>query len=164
MMKKLLLAVTLATVWGNALAETSKLQLTVEARIPSDNFYVTPVGGWGGQVQNMTWQPGTSSLEPLQKTLEMKSTLGPIQGYLEEAAILYSSNGQNTIPLNVKVADKTLGVGSASKVEVMSATNAAVSKRVTLALEPVKPSNGYQAGQYNAVVNMMFESVAPTGS
>nr|WP_199065947.1 CS1 type fimbrial major subunit [Chromobacterium sp. ASV5] len=161
MMKQILAAVALASVWGAAAAEQTPLQLTVEARIPSDSFYVTPVGGWGGQVQSMNWQPGTQSLEPLRKTLEMKSSLGAIQGYLEEAAVLYSSNGQSNIALNVKVADKKLDIGSDKKVEVMSAVNAAASKRVTLEVEPVKPSGGYLAGQYSAVVNMMFESVAP---
>lgn len=147
---------------GNyAMAEQLPLQISVEANIPSDNFYVIPVGNWGADVQKMSWQPASKSLDTLRKSVDMKSAAGAIHGYLEQPASLF--NGKDSIVITVNIADKPLAVGRDKKVEVMSDADAKAGKRVSIEFVPTKPVDGYKPGAYNGVVSMMFESVAPGG-
>ncbi|HDX8379887.1 TPA: adhesin [Aeromonas salmonicida] len=140
-------------------AERIEHQVTVTAQIPTEAFYVQPTGGdnWMSTPQKLAYNPYTKKLDKLSKQLDVKSTLGAIKGYLTNPAAMASGN--DNIPLTVKIGGVTLGTTSA---EVMTATDARTGKLLGLEVIPADaPVAGYKPGNYQGVVNMMFESEAP---
>ncbi|MCQ4055203.1 MULTISPECIES: CS1 type fimbrial major subunit [Aeromonas] len=138
-------------------AERVEHTVTVTAQIPTENFYVQPVGDWMSTPQKLTFNPFNQQLEPLAKQLEMKSTLGPIKGYLVYPATMAS--GKESIGLTVKVGGVALTTTSA---ELLTQADANTGKQVGLEIIPaVAPSGGYKPGNYQGIVSMMFESEAP---
>ncbi|MEH8207447.1 MULTISPECIES: CS1 type fimbrial major subunit [Aeromonas] len=138
-------------------AEKVEHTVTVTAQIPTDKFYVQPVGDWMNTPQKLTFNPFNQKLDPLAKQLEMKSTLGPIKGYLVYPATIAS--GKESIGLTVKVAGVALTTTSA---ELLTQADANTGKQVGLEIIPaVAPSGGYKPGNYQGIVSMMFESEAP---
>lgn len=144
-----------------AMAEEFPLQVTVEAVVPSAaGLQISPVGDWAGQTQNMRWNLATQTLDPIQQQIDMKSGLGAINAYLTTNAVLASA--ANTIGLTVSVAGQALAVGEVNAVEVASATEAAASKRASIAIVAAAPTGpAYVQGNYQGNVFMMFESSAP---
>ena len=138
-------------------AEKVEHTVTVTAQIPTDKFYVQPVGDWMNTPQKLTFNPFNQKLDPLAKQLEMKSTLGPIKGYLVYPATMAS--GKDSIGLTVKVGGVALPPTSA---ELLTQADANTGKQVGLEIIPaVAPSGGYKPGNYQGIVSMMFESEAP---
>lgn len=138
-------------------AERVEHTVTVTAQIPTDKFYVQPVGDWMNTPQKLTFNPFNQQLEPLAKQLEMKSTLGPIKGYLVYPATMAS--GKESIGLTVKVGGVALTTTSA---ELLTQADANTDKQVGLEIIPaVAPTGGYKPGNYQGIVSMMFESEAP---
>ncbi|HHQ4766596.1 TPA: CS1 type fimbrial major subunit [Aeromonas veronii] len=138
-------------------AERVEHMVTVTAQIPTENFYVQPVGDWMSTPQKLTFNPFNQQLEPLAKQLEMKSTLGPIKGYLVYPATMAS--GKESIGLTVKVGGVALTTTSA---ELLTQADANTGKQVGLEIIPaVAPTGGYKPGNYQGIVSMMFESEAP---
>ncbi|MFM4982328.1 CS1 type fimbrial major subunit [Aeromonas veronii] len=138
-------------------AERVEHTVTVTAQIPTDKFYVQPVGDWMSTPQKLTFNPFNQQLDPLAKQLEMKSTLGPIKGYLVYPATMAS--GKDSIGLTVKVGGVALTTTSA---ELLTQADANTGKQVGLEIIPaVAPSGGYKPGNYQGIVSMMFESEAP---
>ncbi|HHQ4725244.1 adhesin [Aeromonas veronii] len=138
-------------------AEKVEHTVTVTAQIPTDKFYVQPVGDWMNTPQKLTFNPFNQKLDPLAKQLEMKSTLGPIKGYLVYPATMAS--GKDSIGLTVKVGGVALTTTSA---ELLTQADANTGKQVGLEIIPaVAPSGGYKPGNYQGIVSMMFESEAP---
>lgn len=138
-------------------AERVEHTVTVTAQIPTENFYVQPVGDWMSTPQKLTFNPFNQQLEPLAKQLEMKSTLGPIKGYLVYPATMAS--GKESIGLTVKVGGVALTTTSA---ELLTQADANTGKQVGLEIiAAVAPSGGYKPGNYQGIVSMMFESEAP---
>lgn len=135
-------------------AERIEHQVTVTAQIPTEAFYVQPTGGdnWMSTPQKLAYNPYT-------KQLDAKSTVGAITGYLTNPAVMASGN--DNIPLTVKIGGVTLGTTSA---EVMKADDAKTGKLLGLEVIPADaPVAGYKPGNYQGVVNMIFESEAPKG-
>lgn len=142
-------------------AERIEHQVTVTAQIPTEAFYVQPTGGdnWMSTPQKLTYNPYTKKLDKLSKQLDAKSTLGAIKGYLTNPAAMTSGN--DNIPLTVKIGGVTLDTNS---VEVMKADDAKTGKVLALEVIPGDaPVAGYKPGNYQGVVNMIFESEAPKG-
>lgn len=140
-------------------AEHIEHQVTVTAQIPSEAFYVQPTGGdnWMSTPQKLAYNPYTKKLDTLSKQLDAKSTIGAITGYLTNPAVMASGN--DNIPLTIKVGGVAL---STTSVEVMKAEDAKTGKLLGLEVIPADaPVAGYQPGNYQGVVNMMFESEAP---
>lgn len=142
-------------------AERIEHQVTVTAQIPTEAFYVQPTGGdnWMSTPQKLAYNPYTKKLDKLSKQLDAKSTVGAITGYLTNPAVMASGN--DNIPLTVKIGGVTLGTTSA---EVMKADDAKTGKLLGLEVIPADaPVAGYKPGNYQGVVNMIFESEAPKG-
>lgn len=138
-------------------AERIEHTVTVTAQIPTDKFYVQPVGDWMSTPQKLTFNPFSQQLDPLAKQLEMKSTLGPIKGYLLYPATMAS--GKDSIGLMVKVGGVAL---TTTSTELLTQADANTGKQVGLEIIPaVAPSGGYKSGNYQGIVSMMFESEAP---
>lgn len=71
------------------------------------------------------------------------------------------TSGNDNIPLAVKIGGVTLDTNS---VEVMKADDAKTGKVLALEVIPADaPVAGYKPGNYQGVVNMIFESEAPKG-
>lgn len=165
-MKKLILALPLALLAGQALAvEPLDKQVTVTALIPTEEFYVEPANGnWMNEPIAMTWQPGSGAnpgkLMDVRNQLVVKSTTGAISAHLLAPAAMVS--GTNSIGLDIMVGDKTLTV---TKDEVVTAANAASGATVDFVVKaqaPTAANRKYVPGDYLAVVNMVFETVTPT--
>ncbi|MFM4711411.1 CS1 type fimbrial major subunit [Aeromonas veronii] len=138
-------------------AERIEHTVTVTAQIPTDKFYVQPVGDWMSTPQKLTFNPFSQKLDPLAKQLEMKSTLGSIKGYLVYPATMAS--GKESIGLTVKVGGVAL---TTTSTELLTKADANTGKQVGLEIIPaVAPSGGYEPGNYQGIVSMMFESEAP---
>lgn len=140
-------------------AERIEHQVTVTAQIPTEAFYVQPTGAdnWMSTPQKLAYNPYTKKLDKLSKQLEVKSTIGAIRGYLTNPAVMAS--GSDNIALTVKIGGVTLATTSA---EVMTATDARTGKLLGLEVIPANaPVAGYRPGNYQGVVNMIFESEAP---
>jgi len=91
--------------------------------------------------------------------MEAKSTIGAITGYLTNPAVMAS--GSDNIALSVKLGGVAL---STTSVEVIKADDAKTGKLLELEVIPADaPVTGYKPGNYQGVVNMIFESEAPMG-
>ncbi|MFL9628766.1 CS1 type fimbrial major subunit [Aeromonas jandaei] len=157
-MKKLSIIPALLLVSNTLMAaERVEHTVTVTAQIPTENFYVQPVGDWMSTPQKLIFNPFSQKLDPLAKQLEMKSTIGPIKGYLVYPATMAS--GKESIGLTVKVAGVALTTTSA---ELLTQSDARAGKQIGLEIIPaVAPTGGYKPGNYQGIVSMMFESEAP---
>ncbi|GHY13413.1 TPA: adhesin [Vibrio cholerae] len=139
-------------------AETVEHTVTVTAQIPTDSFYVMPVGDWIGSTQKLQFNPNTRKLEALYRQMEVKSTIGPVKGYLLYKPSLSKANGDE-IGLKVKFADKELTTVSQQLLTLADVQNA---KKVGFEIIPDKePEAGYKAGNYQGQISMVFESEAP---
>lgn len=159
-MKRTFLALPLALLAvGNAFAtDPLEKQVTVVATVPTENFYVEPVGGnWMNEPQSMAWNPLRESLEPIRKQLQVKSTTGAISARLLSPAVITS--GTNSIGLDVAVNGNGLTTTSAP---VVPAAAAAAGTLVAFDIVAQSAgSNGYVPGNYQGIVNMLFETVSP---
>lgn len=159
-MKHTLLALPLAllaTTSAYAVDPIEK-QVQITAQVPTDAFYVEPVGGnWMNDPQKLTWNPFRSELEPIRKQLQVKSTIGPITAYLLAPAVIAS--GTDNIGLDVKVGETVLTTASA---EVVTAAQAAPGLVIDfeVAAQPAVGAS-YVPGNYQGLVSMMFETEAP---
>ncbi|UVL59983.1 fimbrial protein [Pseudomonas sp. B21-032] len=159
-MKRTFLALPLALLAvGNVFAaEPLEKQVTVTATIPTENFYVEPVGGnWMNEPQNMAWNTIRESLEPISKQLQVKSTTGAISARLLSPAVINS--GANSIGLDVAVNGTGL---TTTSVPVVPAAAAAAGARVAFGIAAQSAgAGGYVPGNYQGIVSMLFETVTP---
>jgi len=158
--KRMLLALPLALLSvGSAYAvDPIEKQVQITAQVPTDAFYVEPVGGnWMNDPQEMAWNSFRSELQPIRKQLQVKSTIGPISAYLLSPAVVAS--GSDSIGLDVKVADTVLTTTTA---EVVSAAQAAPGAVIGFEVAAqAAGAGGYEPGNYQGLVSMMFETAAP---
>ncbi|MFD2642716.1 CS1 type fimbrial major subunit [Pseudomonas japonica] len=157
-MKYSVLALPLALMMAAGTAQAAdpiEKQVTVTATIPTESFYVEPVGGnWMNEPQDMAWNSFQQTLQPIRKQLQVRSTTGPISAYLLNPATITS--GADTIGLNVSVAGKVLTLTSS---EVVSEEQAAPGSIVGFEVAAqTAGAGGYTPGNYLGVVNMMFET------
>lgn len=134
------------------------VQFTVEASIPSSEFYVIPDGDWNISPVRMNYDPTSSSLKPRNVGLRAKNTNGGIEAYLELAPQLVQVAGEHTIPLEIRVAGKELPVGSGSAIEVLDATQAATEKEVSVQIKQ-SSSAILSPGDYFGTVTIMFDAM-----
>ena len=154
---KIALVAGLLTCSSVMAVERVEHMVTVTAQIPTESFYVQPVGEWINAPQRLEYNVYTKELSPLSKQLDIKSTLGPVTAFLTYPAAIAS--GADTIPLSVSVANQVL---STTPAQIMNAADAATGKVVGLDIvAAAAPQSGYAPGNYQGVVNMMFESEAP---
>ncbi|MNH00260.1 hypothetical protein D3C79_594480 [compost metagenome] len=107
--------------------------------------------------QEMAWNSFRSELQPIRKQLQVKSTIGPISAYLLSPAVVAS--GSDSIGLDVKVADTVLTTTTA---EVVSAAQAAPGAVIGFEVAAqAAGAGGYEPGNYQGLVSMMFETAAP---
>jgi hypothetical protein len=158
--KKIFLALPLALLASTSAFALDPIekQVQVTAQIPTESFYVEPVGGnWMNDPQELAWNSFRGELQPVRKQLQVKSTTGPISAYLLSPAIITS--GSNNIGLNIKVADTVLSTASA---EVVTAAQAAPGTVVGFEIAAQDAgAGGYVPGNYQGVVGMIFETPAP---
>ncbi|EPC7254363.1 CS1 type fimbrial major subunit [Cronobacter sakazakii] len=163
-MKKIALAAALCATALTAQANLPQVDFTVEAVVPDNNFYVTPVGGWDAQPQAMHWDESSMSLVESApgKQLKMKNATGGIKAYLSVAPVLTSSASTDNIPLQVSLAGKVLPVTAASAVTLFDQSEAQTEQTVTMALAQANPLNERPAaGKYMGNVTMIFDTVTP---
>jgi len=155
------LGIVAALAAGQAWAEQQSITVEVLAQIPTPGgLQVSPVGDWGGRVQQMQWDIATQAPKPIVQQLQVKSGLGEIKAYLSNPAEMVS--GGDSVALDVAVAGQKLGVGASNGVVIANPTEAAAGRNVGLNISAVAPSSGtYTSGTYQGTVIMMFESVAP---
>ncbi|MFF7061166.1 CS1 type fimbrial major subunit [Pseudomonas sp. NPDC008258] len=159
-MKRMFFALPLALLFAGAAHAVDPIekQVQVTAQVPTDAFFVEPVGGnWMNDPQELGWNPYQAKLEPIRKELQVKSTVGPITAYLVSPAVIAS--GTNNIGLDVKVGDTVL---QTTPNEVVSASQAAPGAIIgfEVAAQPA-PAAGYEPGNYQGLVSMIFETAAP---
>lgn len=156
--KNTLLATAAAMILAPATSFAADFPITVsvEAVIPGENgLQVSAVGGWDTITQPLRWDIAAQDLKPLNQQLDMKSNAA-IKAFLVNDAALTSAG--NTVPLTVAVNGKALSAGASASVDILTAAEAAATKRVGVDIRPTKPAGGYQEGKYTGVIYMMFES------
>ncbi|HDS1819502.1 TPA: adhesin [Pseudomonas putida] len=159
-MKQTLFALPLALLFIGAAHAVDPIekQVQIVAQVPTDAFFVEPVGGnWMNDPQEMAWNSYQKRLDPIRKELQVKSTVGPITAYLVSPAVIAS--GTHNIGLDVKVGDTVLKTTPA---EVVSAAQAAPGATIGFHVEAQPaPTTGYEPGNYQGLVSMIFETAAP---
>ena len=159
-MKRSLLALPLTLLFAGAAFAVDPIekQVQIVAQVPTDAFFVEPVGGnWMNDPQEMVWNSYQQKLDPIRKELQVKSTVGPITAYLVSPAVIAS--GTHNIGLDVTVGDTVLNTTPA---EVVSAAQAASGATVGFNVAAqAAPSTGYEPGNYQGLVSMIFETAAP---
>ncbi|AYN14881.1 adhesin [Pseudomonas monteilii] len=159
-MKRSLLALPLTLLFAGAAFAVDPIekQVQIVAQVPTDAFFVEPVGGnWMNDPQEMAWNSYQQKLDPIRKELQVKSTVGPITAYLVSPAVIAS--GTHNIGLDVTVGDTVLKTTPA---EVVSAAQAASGATVGFNVAAqAAPSTGYEPGNYQGLVSMIFETAAP---
>jgi hypothetical protein len=159
-MKYSLLALPLVVLMAGPAVAEQRIDhtLTVTATVPVDTFYVEPMGGnWMNDPQNMSYRPVDGNLEPIRKQLSVRSTTGAIQAKMLNLPSMTS--GANSIPLTVAVGGKALTLASQDVVAAADATAGTVVDFMVSA--GGKPATGYVAGNYQGIVNMVFETPDP---
>ncbi|MBF8723384.1 CS1 type fimbrial major subunit [Pseudomonas guariconensis] len=151
----------LALIAGTAVAEQVQQQVQVTAQIPTDQFYVRPVGSWIGYPQALQWNAALQEFGAIRKQFEAKSSLGPIKGYLFDVAEVSDAATGNKFGLKITMHGKEL---KTTATELLTAAQAGAGAVMDFQIAAVKPSGGYKVGTYNGFVNMVFESAAPSGS
>lgn len=157
-MKRLWFAPVLLLTSGTLMAaERVEHTVQVTAQVPASTFYVEPVGNWLNTPQKLEFDPFSKTLATLTKQFDVKSTIGPVKGYLSHPATITS--GKESINLKVMLAGVELTSTSA---ELVNQADANAGKQVGLEIIPAAaPTGGYKPGNYQGVVSMMFESEAP---
>lgn len=158
-MKRMLLALPLAMLFAGAAHALDPIekQVQVTAQVPTDAFFVEPVGGnWMNDPQDMAWNSFQGSLTPVRKQLQAKSTVGPITAHLLSPAVV--SSGLEAIDLDVKIGDTVL---TTNAIEILTEAQAAPGAIVDFEVAPQVPAGGYKPGNYQGLVSMMFETAAP---
>jgi len=155
------LALPLALFATHALAaDPIEKQVTVTAQVPTENFFVDPIGGnWMSDPQDMAWNSSQQSLQDIRKQLRTKSTTGAISAYLLNPAIMTS--GSNRIELDVAVNGTVLKTTTAPVVPATDALAGATVDFVISAQAPTAADGKYVPGNYQGIVGMMFETVIP---
>ncbi|KNC06888.1 MULTISPECIES: CS1 type fimbrial major subunit [Pseudomonas] len=159
-MKSRLLALPLALLMTGSAWADQRIDhtLTVTATIPTDKFFVEPLGGnWMNDPQNMSFKPVDGTLEPIRKQLSVKSSSGAIKAKLLNSPAMTS--GANTIALNVKIGSQVLS--TKSEIVTTAADAAAGSVVDFLVTAGAKPTTGYVPGNYQGLVNLVFETPDP---
>lgn len=162
-MKTVLFALPLALAFvANAYAvDPIEKQVTVTATIPTESFFVEPVGGnWMNDPQDMAWNSYQQTLQPIRKQLQVKSTTGAISAYLLHPAIM--TGGAGNIGLDVSVNGTALKLTSDPVVPAPQAAAGATVEFLIAAKAANTADGKYVAGNYQGVINMMFETVTPT--
>ncbi|PRN05679.1 adhesin [Pseudomonas sp. LLC-1] len=156
-MKRSLLALPLTLLFAGAAFAVDPIekQVQIVAQVPTDAFFVEPVGGnWMNDPQEMAWNSYQQKLDPIRKELQVKSTVGPISAYLVSPAVIAS--GTHNIGLDVTVGDTVL---QTTPTEVVSATQAATGATIGFSIAAqAAPSTGYEPGNYQGLVSMIFET------
>ncbi|BBR52863.1 MULTISPECIES: CS1 type fimbrial major subunit [Pseudomonas] len=140
-------------------AETIEKQVQVVAQVPTEKFYVEPVGNWMDDPQALTWNPQREDFSEIRRQFQAKSTIGPVTAFLLNQPEVVS--GIDKFGLNVTLAGKALGL---TPVPLLTKEQAAAGTTMDFVVSAVKPAGGYKAGSYQGMVNMMFESEAPGGA
>ncbi|WP_412530559.1 CS1 type fimbrial major subunit [Burkholderia lata] len=156
MLKKTVLVMGLAAMYGVAMAESQNFDVSVTATVPTDTFYVSANGWDPSQVQTMGWNHLAERINPLQRNLDMKSTVGDITAYLINSPEL--SSGTALLPLTVTVNSKSLKEGVGNAEVVMIAEDAAIGGVVPMVVSADQKDRP-EGGVYTGTVQMLFESV-----
>ena len=156
-------ALMMAAFGANAASPT--VDFNVEATIPDNAFYVTPVNGWDTQTQKMSWSEGGMTLNSFNQQLQMKNSGGGIKAYLSSQPVLTSSTGTDAINLDVKIAGKSLPLDASSAIELYNSSEAATEKTATVEVSQKETLTSRPAGgNYMGAVTMIFDTEASSGS
>lgn len=159
-MKRTLLALPLALFCATSAFAVDPIekQVLVTAIVPTAAFYVEPIGSdWMNDPQELPWNPTKSTFGEIRHQLQAKSTIGPITGYLLNAAVITS--GLDSIDLNVKVGATDLETTSK---EILSASQALPGAVMDFVITAKTPGTGvFTPGNYQGLVSMIFESEVP---
>ena len=156
-----LFAAALVLSSGAAFAATTDLQVNVLATIPASNgLDIEDVGGWSLNPQTMVYNRTAETLAPVTQPLRIKSGIGAVTAHLSYAPTLVS--GGDSIPVAVTIGGLTLPLGGAAAVEIATQAQALAGiDKEFQATAAAAPAGGYIAGNYNGLIHMTFDTVAP---
>ena len=143
--------------WAAREEHTFDVSLTV----PSRSFYLIPSDpGWIHRTQQLQWDPFKPGLSSLRKSFEVRHDSGAIEARLEGIPHLTNGRPLGIIELWVRFNNVTLIPQTAAR-EVVSAAEAAAGSRVWLEITPMKPTSGWEPGNYSGTVQLVFNAKAP---
>lgn len=132
--------------------------INVVASIPTQEFRVQPViPEVVIEDQVLSYNPGSDELSTFRANFDTKNTNGSIAATLESEPFLFNGVEADKIPL--KVTFNKIELNHTTPQEVVGVDESTPGKRVELTIEPIKPSAGYKAGQYNGTVAIVFDAV-----
>ncbi|MHC8322093.1 CS1 type fimbrial major subunit [Pseudomonas sp. GB2N2] len=146
---------------GPSWAAREELNFEVTLTIPSRPFYIIPTEpDWIHRPQRLNWDYPSSTLGGVQKYFDVRHDTSAIEARLGISP--YLSNGRPGEEIGLKVSFNGVELSPDIRPrEVLSKAEAAVGKRVLLDIQPVKPSGGYKAGDYDGTIILLFNAKAP---
>ncbi|WP_110972582.1 CS1 type fimbrial major subunit [Pseudomonas huaxiensis] len=150
------LALLLASTGAFAAPEPIEGQFTVTGTVPTESFSIIDPGNWMSVPQTLPWNELGIGFAGFREQLLMKSTVGPISGYLLEPAQI--SNGDSVIPLSVSI--NSVGMALTPRM-IVKAEDAASGKLVDFHTSVSSSGIKYVPGDYSGTLSMMFETTAP---
>lgn len=161
--KTLSVVVLLSCAFSASAVTNPEVKFRLKANIPSQSFYVQPVGNWNDGDVKMLWNEAALSLNAISHPLAMKNSAGGISAYLLEDAQLSNVDG-TPIPLSVTVNNVLLTAGSSASETILPEAEAATTRQVNMVVtQTTKFSDADRppAGDYYGDVTMIFDSVLP---
>lgn len=144
--------------WATAVfGAREEVLFDVTVTIPTHEFYVVPVNpAFVENEQQMKWNMGNETLEPLRADFDLHSSSGPVRARLGYDPTLGSLH--NSIALKVIFNGHVLVLGDTV---VATQSEALPGLRVPLRIEAVKPDGGFKPGEYYGAVLILFDSPIP---
>lgn len=142
---------------GFAAREEQIFEVTVS--IPTADFYVLPVDSrFLEHEQIMSWDSSRETLKPLRALFDVRNVSGGITARLGHEPQIF--NGEDLIGLSVKFNNQLLTL---TDTVVVPETEAKTGARVPLAIEIIKPQDGFRPGEYYGSMIIIFEAQTPSG-
>lgn len=131
----------------------------VTVNIPTADFYVLPVdSSFLEQEQRMEWNLSRETLQPLRALFDVRNESGGITARLANEPKIFSGN--DLISLSVQFNNQLLSLTDSA---VVSESEARTGARVPLAIDAIRPQNGFRPGGYYGSVGIIFDAQIPAG-
>lgn len=160
MLKKTLLGIAMSAGMVSAVvAEQSTVEFDVRANVPTATFYVSKDGTWDNIVLSYDAEGG-KFITNNNNYLRARNTTGSITAHLDRDASMIHTDLTTSVPLSVLVNGKTLKVGSANAVSILTKEEAGVAGGVKVPLSVGSTSTSVKAGDFSGRVVIIFDAAA----
>ena len=129
--------------------------LDIVATVPADTFYVKPQLGWPQTPVQIAYDPVNKGFDTYRLALQVKNTFSNVSAALAYEAVLTEDNLAATLPLQIAIDGKTLGV---TPIDIHSQSPNEAVRPLTITSIERNPT----IGNYSGTVSLVFDAIAAT--